>query len=440
MLPTTTSSVVPASVRGLVLGAALLAATLTCVRRGEIDGVIAADQGTDGGAIPPDSYPGAEDGFVRGVDADGQEAYRYEYQNNVYVIPADQYYRWREDYYHDGYHGGLTQAMLIALLLRPTYHPVMYSHSYFYTSYHWGAPTTAYYSTAAYHSHFGTPAVVNGRVVHTSAATGRPVGGGTPVARARPVATARPVSAAGTPVAKGTPVATAKPAPAKPAPAKPATSRWATARTRTRTVRSFRCFSGASLVTLAEKTHDGAAGTGRAARTATIDSIRAGDVVAAWPSPAAVLAGEPPRPIRVASVQRSDGAHGQLRGLVLGGGERLPPFVTVNHPMLAVSGRWSAIDEGLASDELLHYAHNRSDVAAKPPLVSRLREGDSLLVAAVSSASEGGAPKVRRATVEAIVVEDAEKAPAARAAPVYSLELDTPGYAVYMVNGVLVMD
>ena len=35
---------------------------------------------------------------------------------------------------------------------------------------------------------------------------------------------------------------------------------------------------------------------------------------------------------------------------------------------------------------------------------------------------------------------DAEKAPAARAAPVYSLELDTPGYAVYMVNGVLVMD
>ena len=39
-----------------------------------------------------DAYPGAADGFVRGLDASGAEVYRYEQNNQVYVIPAQQYY------------------------------------------------------------------------------------------------------------------------------------------------------------------------------------------------------------------------------------------------------------------------------------------------------------------------------------------------------------
>ena len=169
MLPTASPLRVPALVRALLAVAAVLYVVGHYTPNG-IGDVIAADQGD----IPADSFPGSADGFERGIDADGQESYKYEYEDKVYVVPADQYYRWREDYYHDGYNGGLTHAMLIALLLRPTYHPHMYSPTYFHRSYHWGAATTPYYSSPAYTSHFGTPHVQNGRVVHTSAATGRP--------------------------------------------------------------------------------------------------------------------------------------------------------------------------------------------------------------------------------------------------------------------------
>ena len=37
----------------------------------------------EGQDIPSDDYPGKEDGFERGIDANGTEVYRYEYNNQV---------------------------------------------------------------------------------------------------------------------------------------------------------------------------------------------------------------------------------------------------------------------------------------------------------------------------------------------------------------------
>ena len=56
-------------------------------------------------------------------------------------------YDWRSQYYYDGYNGGLTHAMLQALLIS---HMVnMYSRAYFYSHYAWRPPMTTYYSSPA---------------------------------------------------------------------------------------------------------------------------------------------------------------------------------------------------------------------------------------------------------------------------------------------------
>ena len=168
------------------------------------------------GEIPKDSYPGKEDGFIRGENPKGEEVYRYEQNGQVYVIPAEQYYNWRNEYYYDGYHGGLTHVMLQALLFSHLYRVMTFPHAGFVSSYGWHSPTTVYYHSPAYTAHYGAPSFVNGRVVHSTAgAGGTPVVRGTPVAQARPVAVGRPVggttaAASSTPIA-GTPVATGKP-------------------------------------------------------------------------------------------------------------------------------------------------------------------------------------------------------------------------------------
>ena len=111
----------------------------------------------EGQDVPADTYPGKEDGFERGVDANGTEVYRYEYNNQVYVVPAEQYYGWREEHYH----GSLTPNILQILLLSHMYSVMAYPRTYYYSTVAhsgWHAPTTAYYSSAAYSAHYGTSA------------------------------------------------------------------------------------------------------------------------------------------------------------------------------------------------------------------------------------------------------------------------------------------
>jgi len=58
-------------------------------------------------------YPGKDEGFERGVDKAGKEIYRYEQNNQVYVIPANDYYAWRAEHYH----GHMSHDILNILLL-----------------------------------------------------------------------------------------------------------------------------------------------------------------------------------------------------------------------------------------------------------------------------------------------------------------------------------
>jgi len=175
-----------------------------------------------------DDYPGKDEGFERGVDDKGEEIFRYEQDNQVYIIPAQQYYGWRQEHYH----GSLSHDVLNLLLLSSLVH--MYSRSMYFGSHmYFGAPMMPYYRSPMYSQHFGTPVMgVGGRVSYPTNAGGgvgggaRPgVGGGgpvgragTPVAQARPVAQGRSVGGApvGRPVASSaynrpTPVAQARP-------------------------------------------------------------------------------------------------------------------------------------------------------------------------------------------------------------------------------------
>ena len=443
----------------LVGGLALVALfSVDAVGRINNGDVIVADEGDVGTPVDPkvpaDSYPGKEDGFVRGTDKDGNEAYSYEYQNQVYVVPAEDYYQWRGEYYHDEYHGGLTSVMLHALLISHLFHATAYSPSYFHNSYHFGPPVGAYYASPAYSSHYGPPTMQNGRVVHggspTTTRTGTPVARGTPVAQARPVATARPVAngaavgaaavATARPVATATPVAAAKPAaaatPARPV-ARPTSRGWATARSAHRSSYHFSCFAADASVTRPN---------GSASR---IDSLQVGDVVSGWATAAAALSGAPASPMRVAKVERFE-AHAPLRGLqmTLPDAQRLtlPPFVTTNHALLGADGAWSAIDEDLAASELEHYLTNTSIAV---PKIGKLAPGSQLLLTVPETTGEaaGKAAPLVKSTLEAIIGADgaADNAAGAAAArreveAVYSLELEAASLAVYIVNGVLAMD
>lgn len=428
-------------------------------------GAIAADGRrltAAGAGIDPCSYPGSQDGFVRGMNDQNQEVYRYEQNNQVYVVPANDYYAWRNDYYHDGYNGGLTSTMLHALLFAHLYSVLAYPRTTFYSTYHWHTPHTAYYSSPAYTRHYGSPVVANGHIVHrtnpTYAAAHPPKGvpgGGTPVARATPVATGRPVTGGrpvgGAPIATGRPVATATPVAkpvahatpvAKPAahvtPSRPTASRW-------RTVRhshSFRCFASHALVTLAD------------GRTSPISAVAAGDYVLGWPNAAAASAGKPARAMRVskATTRPFDAHAAPLRGLALSAADgralTLPPFVTTNHPMLTAGGKWAAVDAALAHEELEAYIPDAAQWQGRayaPPPVGALTPGVHVYIAPAGVEAAGGDVVAFPAALSEVLESGAQVAGGGKASveytgSVYSLELDVAELAVYIVNGVLVMD
>ena len=426
------------------------------------------------GEIPKDSYPGKEDGFIRGENPKGEEVYRYEQNGQVYVIPAEQYYNWRNEYYYDGYHGGLTHVMLQALLFSHLYRVMTFPHAGFVSSYGWHSPTTVYYHSPAYTAHYGAPSFVNGRVVHSTAgAGGTPVVRGTPVAQARPVAVGRPVggttaAASSTPIAKGTPVATGKPVAATAA-AKPSggffgglfggrssstpTASTPTARptytrptyrrpptrytTRFRSAARFACFIDTAQVTL------------MSGLTVPISSLKPGDYVAGWPNKAAVLRNEKAQAIKVRKVEVVEDSYPPLRGfdIVMPDGDRhvRPPFVTTSHALLTVDRGWSALDASLATAELADYRpHNMSgwveDTGGpyRPPTINPLSIGDEVVFA------PWGAPIVRSATLDHVYHEMSEVTEKYRQdeyyGEVYSLELDVNDFGVYIVNGMLAMD
>ena len=192
------------------------------------------------------SFPGSDEGFERGVDESGSEIYRYEYQNQVYVIPGNDYYAWRcarppalprlliacpappalrindrlrlpPSSSSEHYHGHMSHAILEMLLFSAMFHALAYPRGIYYGGGHYfGAPRGAYYHSAGYQSHYGNPVRgANGAVTYPRA-TG-PAGGvartGTPVAAARPVSPGATRSGTGGHAAtsRTTPVAHARP-------------------------------------------------------------------------------------------------------------------------------------------------------------------------------------------------------------------------------------
>lgn len=173
----------------------------------------------------PAQFPGEADGFARGVDASGQEVYRYEQNNQVYIIPSSDYYAWRSE------HSFATEVALGLLLTSAAFHVTAYPHNVYYSASHpvvFHAAATPYYASSSFqHSSISHSYTVHNTVVnnhyHSSApgASATPVAHATPhasggyasaattVATARPIATGLPVShSANTPVAQGYPVAT----------------------------------------------------------------------------------------------------------------------------------------------------------------------------------------------------------------------------------------
>ena len=474
-------------------------------------------------------YPGREDGFVREVNAQGEETFRLDCgtnpgttalcgqaetqggggclevnncaNNQVYVIPANDYYAWHAQYYCATCH--LTSSILHALLFAHIYHSMMYPRVHFYSTvvhtYH--VPTTPYYSSAAYSSRYSTPTTSNGRVVHNPTPAARAGQASTPVARGTPVAQGRPVAGApgaggvpvargtpvaqGTPVAHGTPVAQARPVAGATPTAKPAarssffgslfgsrsststptaasrpsatsysryssyssrSSGWSSART------SFRssCFGATAPVTRPD------------GHTTPISQIQIGDLVAGWSRVEAAVAGEPPRPLRVAAIQHVTAGAPPLLGAQLrlstGVSVLLPPFVTPNHALLSADGVWRAVDVLAAQAEIDDYIPNATLTAGAPlvrPRVAPLTAGTTLLRAPSVAAELPPVSVSRRlSTTELNATLRTDMASGATAAvlealideeggggeEVFSLELEVGGFAAYLVHGLLVID
>lgn len=178
------------------------------------------------GASPPappaapydasEDFPGKEDGFERGVDENGAEIYRYEQNDQVYVIPANDYYAWRSDYYP--HHGGhLSHEILDILLIGALFHTMAYSRMGYYGGGHYfGRPGMGFASSAAYQSHFNAPVRgANGAVSYPRNTGAGAAGGrvGTPVAQARPVSSGAGGAGyrGGAGGYRGTPVAASRP-------------------------------------------------------------------------------------------------------------------------------------------------------------------------------------------------------------------------------------
>lgn len=185
-----------------------------------MDGVKAPDD-----AALNDKFPGSDEGFQRGVNEQGAEVYRIEQENQVYIIPANDYYAWREQHYENH----LTNEILQILLISSMFHALSYPRTTYYSSHtYFGAPTVPYYQTTSYNAHFSTPVMHNGVATYppaspTQAAAARAQTTAKSASslkawqsraasgqRPPPVAQGRPISAAsvgkgGTPVVQGKP-------------------------------------------------------------------------------------------------------------------------------------------------------------------------------------------------------------------------------------------
>jgi len=155
-------------------------------------------------------------------------------------------------------------------------------------------------------------------------------------------------------------------------------------------------------------------------------------------------------------VQRVVEGYAPLHGMKLtaadGASLRVAPFVTSNHPLLATSGSWAAMDARLANAELVRWRAIQpagTGFAAAPtimPLAPGSRVLVSLPVAVEDDVGTNGttalAAKPTAATLESILGTDGTdtEGAAAYVGAVYSLELDAASYAVYIVNGLLAMD
>jgi len=180
-----------------------------------------------------------------------------------------------------------------------------------------------------------------------------------------------------------------------------------------------------------------------------IETVRVGETIAAWPSAAAALAGELPRSIRVASLQRLH-VPGPIFGVELvlpsGAAESWPPFATLNHALLAADGKWRAVDHVAAQNELNEWrppaSANGSFLAEQRPTIAPLATGAALLVAPPTLSTVGGRGHARltNVTARAEAATLAKTVQADGELDVFSLELDVPTFGTYIVNGLLVID
>jgi hypothetical protein len=299
-------------------------------------------------------------------------------------------------------------------------------------------------------------------------AQGRPVTpssyGSAPVVQGRPV-----TSTGGYPVVQGRPVGASSYSsyssrPAYSSSSYSSRSSWSTVSSASRSSAAFRssssysCFSPDALVSRANGSW------------APISALHAGELVAGWPSAAAALRGEPSQPLRIAAVRHSrhtdesdESPLPPLLGarLLLPGGRtlHLPPFVTPNHALLDAEGLWRAVNAEAAQAEMDEYLSTISAISA---ISARAVLGDGRAKAA-SQAAADAADSLRlakpvatlgvgakllfasqnasravatHATLEALI----EVPTAVPTQHVVNLELDVVGLAVYVVNGLLVVD
>lgn len=181
----------------------------------------------------------------------------------------------------------------------------------------------------------------------------------------------------------------------------------------------------------------------------------------------AALRGEPSQPLRIAAVRHSRHTYesplppllGARLQLPDGRTLHLPPFVTSNHALLDAEGLWRAVNAEAAQAEMDEYLSTISAISA---ISARAVLGDGRAKAASQAAADAAdslrlakpvatlgvgakllfAPQnasravAMHATLEALI----EVPTAVPTQHVVNLELDVAGLAVYVVNGLLVVD
>ena len=296
-------------------------------------------------------------------------------------------------------------------------------------------------------------------------AQGRPVTpssyGTAPVVQGRPV-----TSTGGYPVVQGRPVGASSYSayssrPAYSSSSYSSRSSWSTVSSASRSSSAFRsssssysCFGPDALVSRDNGSW------------APISALHAGELVAGWPSAEAALRGEPSQPLRIAAVRHSRptdesplppllGARLQLPdGRTL----HLPPFVTPNHALLDAEGLWRAVNAEAAQAEIDEYL---STISASSAISMRAVLGDGRAKAASKAADAADSLRLakpvatlgvgakllfapqnasRAVAMHAMLEALVEVPTAVPTQHVVNLELDVVGLAVYVVNGLLVVD